>query len=84
MNWNFTTFLFYICLCWCGCSFDYKDLQFHLFGHEMKCPHDYIHNHLIRYMTKYGEAMKYIGKTFLLGKGQTLQDNIGLHETTRE
>ena len=25
-------------------------------------------------MTKYGEAVKYVGKTFLLGKGQTLED----------
>ena len=27
-------------------------------------------------MTKYGEAVKYVGKTFLLGKGQTLEDYI--------
>ena len=27
-------------------------------------------------MTKYGEAVKYMGKTFLSGKGQALQDYI--------
>ena len=42
----------------------------------MKRPHNYIHAHLSRYMIKYGEAVKYEGKTFLLGKGQTLQDYI--------
>ena len=42
----------------------------------MKHPHDYIHTHLSRYMTKYREAVKYVGKIFLLGKGQTLQDYI--------
>ena len=27
-------------------------------------------------MTKFGEAVKYVGKTFLSGKGQTLDDHI--------
>ena len=42
----------------------------------MNCPHDFIHAHLNKYMMKYGKAVKYVGKTFLSGKGQTLEDYI--------
>ena len=33
-----------------------------------------IWNHLIKYMNRYASAVKYVSKTFLLGKGQTLED----------
>ena len=58
----------------CECSFDYNDLQFHIMGHLMKCNALFLHQHLIKYINKYPEAVQYVGKTFLNGKGQKLQD----------
>ena len=42
----------------------------------MSQPHDYVRAHLIKYIEKYGETVKVVGKTFLSGKGQTLDDYI--------
>ena len=49
----------------------------------MNHPHDFICTHLTKYITKYGEAVKYVGKTFLSGKGQTLEDNISYMKKPR-
>ena len=62
------------CFPQCECSFDYNDLQFHIMGHLMKCDALFLHQHLIKYIEKYSETVKYVRKTFLSGKGQTLQD----------
>ena len=42
----------------------------------MSQPHDYVLAHFIKYVEKYSEAVKVVGKTFLSGKGQTLDNYI--------
>ena len=43
-------------------------------GHLMKCDALFLHQHLIKYINKYPEAVQYVRKNFLNGKGQKLQD----------
>ena len=49
----------------------------------MSQPHDYVCAHLIKYIEKCGKAVKVIGKTFLSGKGQTLDDYISYIQQPR-
>ena len=36
-----------------------------------------IREHLIKYIERYASAVRYVGKVFLSGKGQTLDDYVG-------
>ena len=53
---------------------DYNDILFHIIGHQVNKPEDYVRQQLTEYLETHEEAILQVAGEFLSRKGTTISD----------